>query len=134
MSWLQVVGIIVVAAPSRDGPTLFDMLFKRWTARILLVLAKRPSRFNELARAVPASRRMVVERLREFQDTGLVERHVDPGPPIASTYSITTRGEELVPHLERLWVTAERLRQSSDARGPREDAAHPSDLQDHTSS
>jgi DNA-binding HxlR family transcriptional regulator len=85
MSWLQLVGIIVVAAPSRDGPALFDMLFKRWTARILRVLSQRPSRFNELARAVPAARRMVVERLQELQDAGLVDRHVDPGPPIAST-------------------------------------------------
>ena len=89
MSWLQVVGIIVVAAQSHDGPPVFDLLFKRWTARILLVLAKRPSRFNELARAVPAARRMVVERLQELQDAGLVNRHVDPGAPIASTYSIT---------------------------------------------
>jgi DNA-binding HxlR family transcriptional regulator len=32
---------------------------------------------------------MVVERLQELQDAGLVNRHVDPGAPIASTYSIT---------------------------------------------
>jgi DNA-binding HxlR family transcriptional regulator len=110
------------------------MLFKRWTAQIPRVLSQRPCRFNELARAVPAARRMVVERLQELQDAGLVNRHVDPGAPIASTYSITTRGEELVPYLERLWVTAEQLRQSTDAPGPREDAAYPSDLQDHANS
>jgi DNA-binding HxlR family transcriptional regulator len=134
MSWLQVVGIIVVAAPSHDGPAIFDMLFKRWMAQILLVLSQRPSRFNELARAVPAGRRMVVERLRELQDTGLVERQVHPGPPIAVTYSITSRGQQLIPHLERLWAEAERLRQSTDARHPREAAGHPRDLQDHANS
>jgi DNA-binding HxlR family transcriptional regulator len=94
------------------------MLFsKRWTARILIELAQRPVRFNELARAVPAARRIVVERLRELQDAGLVERRVDPGPPIASMYSITAQGEELIPHLERLWVLAERLQQPTDANG-----------------
>lgn len=99
-----------------DGPAAFEMLFsKRWTARILIELAQRPSRFNELARAVPAARRMVVERLRELQDAGLVERRVDPGPPTTITYSITARGEELTPHLERLWALAEQLHQPTDA-------------------
>jgi DNA-binding HxlR family transcriptional regulator len=93
-----------------DGPAAFEMLFKRWTARILIELAQRPSRFNELARAVPAARRMVVERLRELQDAGLVERRVDPGPPTTITYAITARGEELTPLLERVWAVAERHR------------------------
>jgi DNA-binding HxlR family transcriptional regulator len=128
MSWLQVVGVIIVAAQSHDGPPIFDLLFKRWTAQILLVLAKRPSRFNELARAVPAARRIVVERLRELQDTGLVERQVDPGPPIASTYSITTRGQQLIPDLAALWALAEQQQQSTEAGDPRQHAAHPTDL------
>jgi DNA-binding HxlR family transcriptional regulator len=99
-----------------DGPAAFEMLFsKRWTARILIELAQRPSRFNELARAVPAARRMVVERLRELQDAGLVERRVDPGPPTTITYAITARGEELTPHLERVWAVAERLHRATDA-------------------
>lgn len=99
-----------------DGPPIFQMLFsRRWSARILIELAQRPSRFNELARAVPAARRMVVERLRELQDAGLVERRVDPGPPTTITYSITARGEELIPHLERLWAVAERMHQPTDA-------------------
>jgi DNA-binding HxlR family transcriptional regulator len=120
MSWLQVVGIAVVAASSGNGPGAFEMLFKRGTAYILLALSQRPARFNALARAVPTARRIVVQRLRELQDAGLIERRVDPGPPITSMYSITTQGEELVPHLERLWVVAERLQQSSDAEGRRD--------------
>jgi DNA-binding HxlR family transcriptional regulator len=127
MSWLRVVGIIVVAAQRHDGPPIFDLLCKRWTAQILLVLSQRPSRFNELARAVPAARRMVVERLRELQDTGLVERRVDPGPPIASTYSITTRGQQLIPDLAALWALAERQQHSTEAGDPRQHAAHPTD-------
>src|SRR5262245_22611298 len=72
-------------ALSDAGPPVFELLFsKRWAARILIGLAQRPARFNELARAVPAARRIVVERLRELQDAGLVERRVDPGPPITS--------------------------------------------------
>jgi ribonuclease HI len=96
--------------PGDDAPAAVELLFsKRGTARILMVLSQRPVRFNELARAVPVARRIVVERLRELQDAGLVERRVDPGPPISSRYLLTAQGEELVPHLERLWVLAERL-------------------------
>ena len=112
MSRLQVVGIIAIAVQGHDDPPIFALLFKRWTTQILLVLSQRPSRFNELARAVPASRRMVVERLRELQDAALVERRVDPGPPTTITYSITTRGQQLIPHLERLWAVAERQHSS----------------------
>ena len=118
MSWLQIVGVIFLAAQSHDGPPIFDLLFKRWTAQILLALSQRPSRFNELARAVPAARRMVVERLRELQATGLVERRVDPGPPIASTYSITTRGQQLIPDLAALCALAERQQHFTEAGEP----------------
>jgi DNA-binding HxlR family transcriptional regulator len=106
MSWLQVVGIVVAAAQGHDGPPVFDLLFKRWTAQILLVLAKRPSRFNELARAVPAARRMVVERLRETPSRRPGRTAHRSRTPIASTYSITTRGQQLIPDLAALWALA----------------------------
>jgi DNA-binding HxlR family transcriptional regulator len=106
------------SAPNDDWPVVFELLFsRRWSARILIELGQGPMRFNELARAVPAARRIVVERLRELQDADLVERHVDTGPPITSMYSITGRGEELIPHLERLRVVAERLQRPTDADG-----------------
>jgi DNA-binding HxlR family transcriptional regulator len=62
---------------------------------------------------------MVVASLRELQDTGLVERRVDPGPPIARTYSITTRGQQLIPDLAALWALAEQQQQSTEAGEPR---------------
>jgi DNA-binding HxlR family transcriptional regulator len=37
----------------------------------------------------------MTERLRDLQDAGLVQRTVDPGPPITSSYRLTAGGELL---------------------------------------
>jgi len=59
-----------------------------------------PLRFNELERAVSvSSRRTLSTRLRELRAAGLVERVIDPGPPIKSIYHLTPKGEQLQPAL-----------------------------------
>ena len=73
-----------------------EVLESRWALRLLTALAPGPARFFELEEAVPGvSRRMMAERLRELEADGLVSRTVDPGPPITSTYALTTEGDEL---------------------------------------
>ena len=85
------------------------LLENRWALRLLTALTAGPARFTELESAVPrVSRRMMGERLRELEAAGLVRRTVDPGPPITSTYALTTDGEQLTPMLEMLrrWAAA----------------------------
>src|SRR6266508_1299678 len=87
----------------------FAALDRRWAPQILVLLSRRPARFIEIARAVPGlSKRMAGERLRELADAGLVERTVDPGPPITTTYALTADGEALRPALEELCSWAKR--------------------------
>lgn len=86
-----------------------EVLAKRWTPQLLVLLLEGPARFSELASAVPGlSRRVMTERLRELQEARLVERVVDPGPPITSTYTLTAEGEQLRSALEELCSWAER--------------------------
>jgi DNA-binding HxlR family transcriptional regulator len=86
----------------------FAVLGKRWTGLIVDLLLQRPARFSELEKAVPGlSKRLLGERLRELESLGLVDRTVDPGPPITSTYSLTDRGEALRPALNALRDWAE---------------------------
>jgi len=86
-----------------------EVVAKRWVPQLLVLLLERPARFNELASAVPGlSRRMMTERLRDLQDARLVERIVDAGPPITSTYRLTAEGEQLRSTLEELCSWAER--------------------------
>lgn len=86
-----------------------EVLAKRWTPQLLVLLLQGPARFSVLVAAVPGlSRRVMSERLRELQDARLVERTVEPGPPITSTYRLTPEGEQLRPALEELCTWAER--------------------------
>jgi DNA-binding HxlR family transcriptional regulator len=86
---------------------VFGMLGKRWMGRLIDLLLQRPARFNELHAALPAlSNRVLSERLTELQELGLVEREVDPGPPITATYRLTDRGKELGPAMDALRVWA----------------------------
>jgi DNA-binding HxlR family transcriptional regulator len=86
-----------------------EVLAKRWTLQLLFLLLQRPARFSELERAVPGlTNRVMADRLRELQDAGLVDRQVDPGPPITSSYALTADGEALRPILEPLRSWADR--------------------------
>lgn len=97
--------LVLAAAVARGC----EVLAKRWTPQLLVLLLQGPARFNALASAVPGlSRRVMTERLRELQDARLVERIVEPGPPITSTYRLTAEGEQLRPALEELCSWAER--------------------------
>jgi DNA-binding HxlR family transcriptional regulator len=85
----------------------FEVLAQRLTFQILFLLLQRPARFNELVRAVGTNSNTMGRRLQELQAARLVNRHVDPGPPITVHYSLTPDGEALRPILEPLRAWAE---------------------------
>jgi DNA-binding HxlR family transcriptional regulator len=86
---------------------VFRLVGKRWTLAILATLTQGPARFSELVRAVPGlSERVMSERLQELCEAGLVERLVDPGPPLSTRYRLTRSGDRLRPALEELMEAA----------------------------
>jgi DNA-binding HxlR family transcriptional regulator len=92
----------------RRATRIFELLGKRWSGLVVDLLLQRPARFSELARAVPGlSERVLGERLRELEEAGVVERTVDPGPPITVTYALTELGAGLEPAMAELrtWAT-----------------------------
>ena len=81
----------------------FGFLGKRWNGVILATLIAGPAGFSELRRSVNGiSDSVLSERLAELTKANLVERTVDPGPPIAVAYSLTTSGKALLPALNEL--------------------------------
>lgn len=86
----------------------FDFLGKRWNGVLLGTLMGGPAGFAELRRAIAGiSDSMLSERLSELGAAGLVERLVEPGPPVSVSYRLTSAGERLSPALGALTQWAE---------------------------
>ena len=86
-----------------------ELIGKRWTGAILRVLISGPRRFNELLAAIPdLSDRLLAERLRELESEGIVDRRVEPGPPVRVSYELTASGKDLETALRALshWAEA----------------------------
>jgi DNA-binding HxlR family transcriptional regulator len=81
----------------------FQILGKRWSGVILGTLANGSLGFAELRRQVIGiSDSVLAERLVELHTAGLVERDVQPGPPVSVTYELSDGGTALVPALHAL--------------------------------
>jgi DNA-binding HxlR family transcriptional regulator len=94
-------------AASASLAQAFEFLGKRWNGVVLGALSEGPAGFRELSRAIGGiSDSMLSDRLSDLGRAGLIERTVDPGPPVAVSYALTDRGEALVPALEQIALWA----------------------------
>lgn len=79
------------------------LLGGKWKGSILWHLKDGPVRFNDLARQLGgASKKMVDQRLKEMERTGLVRREVLSTRPIAVAYEISEFGRTALGILEQL--------------------------------
>jgi DNA-binding HxlR family transcriptional regulator len=80
-----------------------ELVGKRWTGAILLVLMDGPLHFSGIRQLVPElSDRLLSERLKELEAEGIVERRVLDGSPVRVEYSLTPSGLALEPTLHSL--------------------------------
>ena len=80
-----------------------ELIGKRWTGAIVVVLMDGPLRFSQIGAAVPQlSDRLLSERMKELEARGVVERRVASGPPVRVEYRLTVMGRELEPALAAL--------------------------------
>jgi len=96
-----------------------ELIGKRWTGAIVVVLLDGPLRFSQIGAAVPQlSDRLLSERMKELEAWGLVERRVASGPPVRVQYELTAMGHELEPALAELkaWGRRWLARRAQDAR------------------
>src|SRR3954465_8191699 len=73
------------------------LVWGEWNTHILWVLGTNgPTRFGEIRRLVERiSPKVLTDRLRRLETTGLVHRDYAPTVPPQVTYSLTPRGHEL---------------------------------------
>ena len=86
-----------------------ELVGKRWTGAILLVLLDGPAHFSEIRDLVPdISDRLLSERLKELEAEGIVERRVIDDTPVRVEYVLTEKGEALEPAVRALkrWANA----------------------------
>jgi DNA-binding HxlR family transcriptional regulator len=82
---------------------VLDLIADKWTALIILGLARDTKRYSELHREIGGvSQKMLTQTLRSLENSGLVDRKVYPVVPPMVEYSLTPLGKTLVPPLRTL--------------------------------
>jgi DNA-binding HxlR family transcriptional regulator len=76
----------------------------KWKTIILAYLSERPCHYGELRRLLPGlSDKVLTERLKDLQRSGLVARNASSVSRVRRPYSLTARGATLTPILTDLY-------------------------------
>jgi len=80
-----------------------DVVGDRWTLLILRELSFGRRRFTDLRTALPGiASNLLTDRLRDLEESGLVEQQELPPPAARTVYALTASGERIVPVLRAL--------------------------------
>ncbi len=83
-----------------------------WTPNIIWYLSAGPRRFSELRVDIPAiSAKVLTQRLRELEESGVVTRRVMPTSPPSVEYELTDLGREFAPVIEQIAKVGYRLKE-----------------------
>lgn len=94
------------ACTSRE---VLAIIADKWTVLIIHILADRPHRHNEIARALGnISQKVLTQALRKLERNGIITRHVYPVVPPKVEYALSPIGKSLVKSLTALADWAER--------------------------
>ncbi|TCS77846.1 winged helix-turn-helix transcriptional regulator [Tepidibacillus fermentans] len=79
----------------------FELLGKRWTGLIIRVLLHGPKRFKDISEVIPnMSDKMLVDRLKQLEEAGIIVRKVYPETPVRIEYELTEKGVALTPVMD----------------------------------
>lgn len=85
-----------------------ELIGKKWTGLIIRVLMGGPKRFKEIKQQIPGmSDRMLTERMKELEESGVLIRHVYPDIPVRIEYELSTKGKKLEPVIESIQAWGE---------------------------
>jgi DNA-binding HxlR family transcriptional regulator len=91
---------VPVVADEYEGCPVTDVLSligDKWAVLVIVLLSKRPYRYNELHRGIQGiSQRMLTRTVRALEQDGIVRRTVFPTVPPSVEYSITDLGHSLL--------------------------------------
>ena len=85
--------------------TALDVLAGKWKILILWYLKSETKRFNELQKLLPrTTQKMLIQKLRELEEDGIIHREVYPVVPPKVEYSLTEYGKSLKPIIKQLYL------------------------------
>ena len=85
--------------------TAIDVLTGKWKILIIWYLKDEKKRFSELEKLLPnATQKMLIQKLRELENDGIVHREVYPVVPPKVEYSLTEYGKSLKPIIKQLYL------------------------------
>lgn len=88
--------------------TALDVLAGKWKILILWYLRRDTLRFNELQKMLPrVTQKMLIQKLRELEEDGIVLRVVYPVVPPKVEYSLTKYGQTLKPIIKQMYLWGE---------------------------
>lgn len=98
-------GEIRVTPPHRE---LLDQILDKWSLAVCNELCERPSRFNELRRAIPGvTQKSLTATLRRLERNGIIERTLLSSRPVAVEYRMTLLGKTIRDPVEVLLAWAD---------------------------
>ncbi|MGN1402264.1 MAG: winged helix-turn-helix transcriptional regulator [Bacillus sp. (in: firmicutes)] len=84
-----------------------NIISHRWVGLIIYQLLNGgPQRFGQIESSLPISGKVLSDRLKELEQSGIVKREVFPETPVRIEYSLTDKGLALEPVLTAIHVWA----------------------------
>lgn len=82
---------------------VLDIIGGKWSMPIIYILSKGKMRFKEIERSVEGiNTRMLVKELKNMEANGIVTREVFATVPPTVEYTLTLKGEKLLPSIVSL--------------------------------
>lgn len=82
---------------------VLDIIGGKWAMPIIYILSKGKMRFKELERSVEGiNTRMLVKELKNMEANGIITRDVFATVPPTVEYTLTSKGEKLLPSIVSL--------------------------------
>jgi DNA-binding HxlR family transcriptional regulator len=83
---------------------VLDVIGGKWSMPIIYILSKGKMRFKELERNVEGiNTRMLVKELKNMEANGIITREVFATVPPTVEYTLTIKGEKLLPSIVSLY-------------------------------
>lgn len=98
-----------------------DVVGERWALLVVRELLLGPKRFTDLRTGLPhASSNILSERLRDLEQSGVIQRRKLPPPAASTVYELTEWGRELEPIVTKLgaWGARSPIAPDSQQIGP----------------